>query len=344
MSRSGYGNLGELVAAAIGEEAASETLAVLTVDPILVNEEGPEASRALLAMAMNAVLFHDLLTRVPTGAAYVEDVRRSGGSVTFDHGALRTIRFGEGPTGALPAGEEAFTRIFLPLGYERAGVYPLDRLRMTGRAYAHRDLPQSVPQFFLSELHVDRFSPEFQAAARRVFGNARDPLGPSAKKALLHLSETGRCPMALAAAALPEFAAAFSPTHATPSLADYQILLSESAEAAWIATEGAAFNHATDRVADVVALAEGQRKLGRPIKDEVEFSSTGRVRQTAFKADPVARQFIDENGESVRRTVPGSFYEFITRDPLPGGGGRLDLAFDASNAQGIFKMTAAEKN
>jgi hypothetical protein len=41
---------------------------------------------------------------------------------------------------------------------------------------------------------------------------------------------------------------------------------------------------------------------------------------------------------AVRRLVPGSFYEFITREPLPNGG--LDLRFDSANAQGIFKMTA----
>ena len=92
----------------------------------------------------------------------------------FDHGALRTIRFADGPTGALPAGEDAFTRVFLPLGYRMAALYPLDRLRMTGRAYAHVDSPEAIPQFFLSELHVDRFDPDFAAAADTV-RHARAP-------------------------------------------------------------------------------------------------------------------------------------------------------------------------
>jgi hypothetical protein len=58
----------------------------------------------------------------------------------------------------------------------------------------------------------------------------------------------------------------------------------------------------------------------------------------------VTRDFIDAEGGVVQRTVPGSFYEFIQRarmyDPAAGTW-RLDLAFDSSNAQGIFKMTAA---
>jgi hypothetical protein len=39
--------------------------------------------------------------------------------------------------------------------------------------------------------------------------------------------------------------------------------------------------------------------------------------------------------------VPGSFYEFITRDRYNdnAGNNKLDLRFDSSNAQGIFKMT-----
>ncbi|NTV75835.1 MAG: DUF1338 family protein, partial [Holophaga sp.] len=126
--------------------------------------------------------------------------------------------------------------------------------------------------------------------------------------------------------------------HAAPSLADYRILYLESAEMAWIATEGNAFNHATDRVADVETLAVAQKELGRAMKETVEVSSSGRVLQTAFQADPVERPFRDIEGHLVLKTVPGSFFEFITRRPQPGGG--LDLGFDTGNAQAIFKMTA----
>ena len=112
---------------------------------------------------------------------------------------------------------------------------------------------------------------------------------------------------------------------------------------AWIATEGNVFNHATDRVSSLDVLVEEQRKLSRPLKDTIETSRSGRVRQTAFRADPVERIFVDSNGASLRRTVPGSFYEFIQRERLDlvTGVPRLDLAFDSGNAQGIFKMTAA---
>ncbi len=109
------------------------------------------------------------------------------------------------------------------------------------------------------------------------------------------------------------------------------------------ATEGNAFNHATDRVADLDAVVGEQRRLGRALKDKIEVSRSGRVRQTAFRADPVSRAFVGDDGAELRKVVPGSFFEFIQREPMidpETGQARLDLAFDSGNAQGIFKMTA----
>jgi hypothetical protein len=60
----------------------------------------------------------------------------------------------------------------------------------------------------------------------------------------------------------------------------------------------------------------------------------------------VERPFLAADGSTITRIVPGSFYEFISRDVVAPPGPRssgLDLRFDSSNAQGIFKMTAAEK-
>lgn len=64
--------------------------------------------------------------------------------------------------------------------------------------------------------------------------------------------------------------------------------------------------------------------------------------QTAFHAARVKRTFRAADGSPVEKDVPGSFYEFITRLPLPKEYGKnaLDLSFDSSNAQAIFKMTA----
>lgn len=334
----GTGTLERLLGAAIGAEPAATLTATIEIHPTLLAAEGETVSAAICAQALALMLFDDLLARVPSGRAYVDRVVAAGGKVTFDHGALRTVKWKE--TGALPAGDAAFARILEPLGYAVADVYPLERINMTGRAYAHRDLPEAIPQYFVSELHPERFSEDFQAAVTRVLASSRDPVTPEAAALLGRLAETGALALDDAAGLLPVLAGCFARQHDTPALADYETLLAESAEMAWIATEGNAFNHATDRVADVAALAEAERALGHPIKDAVEVSTSGRVRQTAYRAETVRREFAAADGTIVSREVPGSFYEFITRDPLPDGKG-LDLGFDAANAQGIFKMTAA---
>lgn len=328
-----------LAASVLGKTRMDRIAQVLEPMVPVAGADGEGVSRSCFAAALNLVLFADLLDRVPSAAIYVEDVRASGGKVCFDHGAIRTIRFAVGGTGALPAGDLAFRRLLEPLGYEVAAVYPLPALHMTGRAYRHRDFPETIPQFFVSELHVEAFDAGFGEAARCVFGSSGDPLDAAAHAALARFAARQALSFDEAYRVLPTFVAAFGRQHAQPSLADYEALKAASKEAAWIATEGNAFNHATDRVPDVVALAERQKATGQPMKDKVEFSRTGRVRQTAYRADMVERSFTAPEGER-RIMVPGSFFEFISRDTDPATGG-LDLSFDSGNATGIFHMTKA---
>ncbi|MBU1374952.1 MAG: DUF1338 family protein [Alphaproteobacteria bacterium] len=313
-------------------------LANLDLHPDLTQETGRVVSQSLMAQALNIALLAALLERAPTAAAYMQDLRLAGGRLTFDHGAMRTVDLGR--MGDLPRGETAFTRILRPLGYVLAAEYPLTALRMTGRAYAHAERPEHIPQFFVSELHVDRFSETFQDAAVRITGASRDPLVSADLRRLDRMAEERRLSLDDASALLPRLAACFGRNHPTPRLSDYETVRGESAEMAWIATEGNAFNHATDRVASLAEVTQLQRAKDRPLKAKVEVSKSGRVRQTAFLADQVRREFHDEHGVVIERVVPGSFFEFIERDRLPDGQA-LDLSFDSGNAQGIFKMTEA---
>jgi uncharacterized glyoxalase superfamily metalloenzyme YdcJ len=244
--------------------------------------------------------------------------------------------------GSLPAGQESITRILRPLGYALNGVYPLEKLRMTGRSHAQADYPEDIAQFFISELHPERFSSGFQAAVAHVTATSVDPLTSEAVELLRKLEDETALSIEESQKLLPVLVSIFDRQHAEPALADYEVLLAESPEMAWIATEGNAFNHATDRVPDVDQLSAEQKALNQPIKDVVEKSQSGRVRQTAFHAARVQRSFRAPDGSTVGKEVPGSFYEFITRLPLPEKNGKspLDLSFDSSNAQAIFKMTA----
>ncbi len=337
-----HSQLWQLLDATIGLDATQALFDMIHVDDALLTAPVATVPRVLIAQAMNMQLFAKNLAAVPEGKRYVDAKLAAGEKVVFDHGALRTVVSAD--TGALPEGEVAFKRILEPLGFAVAAVYPLARLNMTGRAYCHQDAPETVAQFFVSELHVDQFSPAFAKAVDAVVSSSRDPLDEEHKALLAKLAAHRALPLNDAFKLLPALVACFAVQHDTPPLAAYETLLAESAEMAWIATEGNSFNHATDRVPDVIALAEQLRAQGAPIKDKVEISGAGSVRQTAFKAAMVERAFKAADGSVVKKVVPGSFYEFISRDWLTGEGGtrHLDLRFDSGNAQGIFKMTAAQ--
>lgn len=334
-----------LVASVQGSTGA-DLLVDIDTAPALTGLFDP-VPRRLLAHALNVVLFADLLQRVPTAAAYLDDQRAGGRKVFLDHGAVRTVAWNG--IGALPAGIEQVTRLLEPLGFRRSATYPLPRIRMTGYSYCHLDLPESIGQWFVSELHPDEMSGPVQRAVERVMSTSRDPIGADARRSLDALAAHGSLPFDDAAALLDVLAGCFVRKHELPTIDDYRLMLAESAELAWIATEGTAFNHATDRVDDVAAVAAAERSAGRPIKDSVEVSGSGRVLQTAHRATMVTRPMRTAEGTIVECEVPGSFFEFIERRPMPaeaasaepGGSAnaRLDLGFDASNAQGIFAMT-----
>ncbi len=319
-----------------GPRDAADLRRLVALPALPLSPPGAPLTRAELAHLLNLLLFADLLQRVPQARLYAEDEACRGRPLFLDHGAVRSVV--EVEQGALPPGRAAFARLLEPLGFRQVAVYPLQRIRMTGYAYCHADYPEQLAQFFVSELHAAQFSEDFRAAATAVLGSSIDPLDGESLALLEQLARDAALPLAEALALLPALARCFRRHHAPPRLADYERLRAESAEMAWIATEGSAYNHVTDRVDDVQALSERQRALGRPIKDSVEISRDGSVRQTAFRAGSVTRLFRGDGGPQLLQ-VPGSFIEFISRDRLPADGA-LDLRFDAANAQGIFKMTA----
>ncbi|MEW6154090.1 MAG: DUF1338 family protein [Actinomycetota bacterium] len=333
--------LEHLVAAHLGGPRAGWLVAALDLHPALVAPRpGEAAPRAVVAQALGVLLLDDLLARVPSGAEYAQDRVGAGHRLHLDHGAVRTVR--GVACGALAEGQASLTRVLEPLGYRQRYTYDLSRLRMTGRSWCHADLPEHVVQYFVSELHADRFTPGFASVTARVLATSRDPLWGTAPAHLDRLAGQGWLAPGEAEELLPVLVACFRRHHDLPSVADYEALLAESDEMAWISTEGTSFNHATDRVDDVVAVAEHERAAGRPIKDKVEVSASGRIVQTAHRAAEVTYDLPDGRGATVSRTVPGSFFELITRHPLPDGTG-LDLAFDAANAQQIFAMTNATR-
>jgi len=335
---SSFQGLFSLVASVVGEPAAQWLESHVEVPQGLHAFSWSDTAlhRVWLAEALNLCLLHKLVEAVPAGRVYVDEQAEHGRKVVFDHGAIRTVDWVE--NGELPRGRLAFSRLLEPLGFTDVRTYPLTKLHMTGWGYRQQDLPEDIAQFFVSELHPGRFSDAFQEAVTHVVSSSRDPLKAEHLSILKRLQLTRHCSLSEAYLLLPAIYEAFGRQHGVVRQADYQQLLSESAEMAWIATEGNSFNHLTDRVDDLETVVAEQKRKQRPMKDSIEVSASGRVMQTAYKACTVERELADAKGQLQRHQVPGSFVEFIQRklDPVDD---KLDLNFDSSNAQGIFKMT-----
>lgn len=339
---SSFEDLFSLVASTVGQPAADWLKDHVEVPETLHAFAFREDAihRVWLAEALNLCLFHKLVEAVPDGRRYVEEQAQNARKVVFDHGAIRTVDWAE--NGELPRGRQAFARILEPLGFTDVRTYPLTRLNMTGWGYRQLDLPEDISQFFVSELHPGRLSEAFQNAVSRVVGSSRDPLAAAHLSILKRLRLTRHCSLEEAIILLPGMYRAFGRQHGMVQEADYRQLLAESAEMAWIATEGNSFNHLTDRVVDLEGVVAEQNRLRRSMKDSIEVSTSGRVMQTAYKACTVERNLLDHHGALQPHQVPGSFVEFIQRkiDPETGS---IDLNFDSSNAQGIFKMTDTKR-
>lgn len=327
-----------LLAQTIGDARAEPLARAVFWPDALTAASTARIDRGSLAWTLALLLLEDLSRRVPLAAAYLAECVAAGRAFVFDHGAVRTIA---GASRAqLPSGRRAITRVLEALGYREAARYPLPGIGMTGYAYTHVDHPEDIPQYFVSELHPERFSPRFADCVEAIFETSRDPLTAETVRDLHALENTGELDGASAQKLLPQLVSCFARHHREASVREYQVLLAESAEMAWIATEGQAFNHITDRVEGIEEVTARQRGLGRPVKTAIEVSTSGRVRQSALRAATVERLLRSDDSplpHFVTRRVPGSFLEFIERERLPDG--RLDLAFDAQNAQGIFQMT-----
>ncbi len=328
-----------IIREAIGDNRTNQFSQVVLIPESISSFGDDDVSRAQLSMSLFLILYADLLERVPHALKYFERRQSEEKTILLDHGAVRTVLSGR--NGELVPGEASLSRILIPLGYFHNHTYPLPKLKMTGRNYTHQDLPELIPQYFISEFHPEKVEDDtFQKAVLNIIDNSIDPLDDQTKEDLDYLSTNNSLPRNRCTNFLINISKAFARQHEIPNINDYETLLAQSAEMAWIATEGNSFNHATDRVNDIQTLSTQEKSLGFPIKDSIEISASKTIFQTAYKADIVSRAFRTQDNEIVQKEVPGSFFEFITRKRLEDG--KLDLAFDAANATGIFAMTKEE--
>lgn len=252
-------------------------------------------------------LWNDYIDRLCPSADKVHQLLEEDEALINDHIALRTFNLA-------PLGLDTLARPFIELGYQACGDYLFESKKLVAKHYEHPDPLQ--PKVFISELKVEECSAQLQAIVQALVAQVDER------------QLTGS-----------DFL--FGGRLWQLSYADYQALAAESEYASWLAAHGYGANHFTVSVNQLKHLHEVQqvndhlRQAGFTINEsggEVKGSPQVLLEQSSTMADKVAVRFSDGT-----YTVPGGFYEFAKRYPLPDG--KLYTGFVAASADKIFEST-----
>ncbi|KAH9322796.1 hypothetical protein KI387_017435 [Taxus chinensis] len=276
------------------------------------------------------------LNKNPTATSVLDLVRRyDGGQLCYDHFAFRTFDV-DG------CGISAMAQFFLDFGYVVRDElrFPKKHLRALWFSPPEHLLDCKgegvngpLPRIFISELLVDKLSPEAQVIIKKY----TDVSAHGNKYAAL-ASVTG------------------SLTWPTPLFSDYQLLARESEYAAWTLVNGYALNHLTISVHRLKSDVRKIEKLNELIQSNkfklnsegsiLKVSPDGRLLQSSTVADSMVFHFAEGTSES----VPASYIEFAERlvspeyENLPDDKilecHRRD-GFEVGNADKIFESTSA---
>lgn len=230
-----------------------------------------------------------------------------GETILNDHVAFRTLALPGIDIAAMAAPFQAF-------GYRASGTYDFPEKKLTAFHYEHPDPLQ--PKIFISELRVQELS---QGARSLLLGLVNQiPGGFLANQDWC----VGGRPWDL------DFTA-------------YEALERESDYAAWLSAFGFRANHFTVSAnalrtfPDLVSLNNFLKAQGFPLNGgggEIKGSPAVFLEQSSTLADRVETGF--RNG---KHTIPGCYYEFARRYPLPDG--KLFQGFNAKSADRIFEST-----
>ncbi|WP_203141636.1 DUF1338 domain-containing protein [Marinobacter mangrovi] len=259
-------------------------------------------------------LFQNLWDNYREVTPSAEEIHRllggtQGSEIINDHIALRTFNLEKVNLDKLAAH-------FLKLGYREGQEYHFEAKKLYAKHYEHDD--PTAPKVFISELLVEKFSPELQAVVKDLV----DKVDPEAVTADNFL---------------------YSGTHWQVDYATYKQLLAESEYAAWVAAWGYRANHFTvnvnqlEKFRTVEEINQALKDAGYTVNSsggEVKGSPEALLEQSSTMADRVEVQFSDRT-----EVIPSCFYEFARRYPKPDG--QLYSGFVAASADKIFESTDA---
>lgn len=230
-----------------------------------------------------------------------------GETIVNDHIAFRTF---QDPR----IGIDQLAIPFLEAGYQAADEYHFEAKKLFARHFQHSD--PALPKVFISELLLDEFSGEFREAIQKMLDQ------------------------------LPDIGSLTQPLCAAGRLwevpyADYEMLSKNSEYAAWMAAHGFCANHFTVFVNALKTIDSLQSLNALLVEEGFALNQEG----GAIKGSPevfleqssTIASVVDVPFKDGVHAVPGCYYEFARRYPLPNG--ILFEGFVAKSADKIFEST-----
>lgn len=252
-------------------------------------------------------MWNDYIKLNPGAQKIVELFESRGDKVINDHIALRTYNL---PKVSI----DKLAKPFLESGYVEGGDYHFEEKKLYAKHFQHSD--PNRPKIFISELLVEKFSPELQATVKNIVEQINED-----DVAKFNFTCTGR-------------------TWELES-STYEKLSQESEYAAWLAAIGFRPNHFTVFVNELGSFNELQdlnnvlKEAGFALNDsggEIKGSKDVFLEQSSTKADKINVKFSDKE-----MTIPSCYFEFAKRYPLENG--ELYQGFVAKSADKIFEST-----
>lgn len=259
------------------------------------------------AQALLDRLWDDYSAITPQADRIHRLLTQQGERVVNDHIALRTF---DHPSVNI----DRMAAPFVASGYREAGRYSFPEKKLSARHYEHVD--DNLPRVFISELRIDDCSASLRETIVKLIARADQAN--------------------LAAAMLPTLGRPWPISHA-----EYLSLAAESEYAGWVSAFGFRANHFTVLVNALRTLPSLQALNAFLESQGFELNSAGgkikgtpaeHLEQSSTLADKVDVSFSD----GVHR-IPGCYYEFARRYPMPDG--RLFGGFIARSANRIFEST-----
>ncbi len=266
-------------------------------------------------------LWKQYYQRVFYAQKYAEMVKERGGNVQNDHIALRSFNT---DTGAQPAGAAAFARIIEPLGYERKSEYIFEKKKLTAWHWEHAENPDN-PKIFVSQLEVDKLSPETVGLIKEAVKDTPDILDPDNPETFF-----------------------FRPWE-PPKRSTIEKVNEESQYAAWTLLHGNSINHFTayinkQNVAEwpnIKATVDALREAGVPMKDNLEGEVGSKLCQSSTQAVSEMCDIAEDDGSIGKIEWSYAYYELAERGFVTDDNGNevLFSGFLGEQATHLFEMT-----